>query len=72
VLLAGLGLMVAAERRLHLCRDLAAIDRSALSAGAGRRHRHGGEPRHHPRSLQRERISAMISLVIAVMMIRRC
>ena len=38
--------------RLHLCRDLAAIDRGALSASAGRRHRHGGEPRHHPRSLQ--------------------
>ena len=44
--------MVAASARLHLCRDPAATDRGAFPAGAGRRHRHGGEPRHHPRSLQ--------------------
>ena len=52
VLLAGLGLMVAGECRLHFRGDPAATDRGAFSAGARRRHRHGGEPRHHPRSLQ--------------------
>ena len=40
------------EHRLLAGADAAATDRRALPAGARRRHRHGGEPRHHPRSLQ--------------------
>ena len=51
VLLAGLGLMVAASGGVHLRGKPAATDRRALPAGAGRRHRHGGEPRHHQGSL---------------------
>ena len=51
VLLAGLRLDGRGERRLHLRRDAAATDCRALLPCARRRHRHGGEPRHHPRSL---------------------
>ena len=40
------------QRRLHFRRNIAATDRRALPAGARRRLRHGGEPRHHPRPLQ--------------------
>ena len=40
------------QRRLHLRGNPAAADRRALLPGAGRRRRHGGEPRHHPRHLR--------------------
>src|ERR1700738_1651636 len=40
------------QRPRHLRRTPATTDRGALPAGAGRRHWHGGQPRHHPRSLQ--------------------
>ena len=50
VLLAGLGLMVV-ERGLQLRREPAATDRRAFLSGVWRRHRHGGQPRHHATSI---------------------
>ena len=52
VLLGGLTLMVLASIGCIFAADAAATDRRALPAGAGRRLRHGDQPRHHPRSLQ--------------------
>lgn len=40
------------QHRLHLRAILAATDRGAFLPGAGRRRRHGGQPRHHPRYLR--------------------
>ena len=58
VLLAGLALMVAASVGCFAGANAAAADRRALPAGARRRQRHGGQPRHHPRPLSAATASA--------------